>query len=198
MLAGCSSCILAKTLHPTFKFSAFFNSTAQLIVAGSQMGKDPHGRLGNQQGYFWIEMTVSLNVQSNGFRRGQTKIDQPRSAGTFLLFFFSPLLLIKLSPKKEQQCKLFLAILQKGTFPRNQNVMLTELVDGEGWLSTSNCSPAREQSSAQLTSAALPLSWALEKRHFLASTLHFRRCKVSPCILGHADVRKWGFRFRVR
>ena len=95
------------------------------------MGKDPHGRLGIQQGYFWIGMTVSLNVQTNGFRRGQTKIDQPRSVGHFFSLFFS-LLLIKLSPKKEQQCKLFLAILQKRTFPRNQNVMLTELVAGEG------------------------------------------------------------------
>lgn len=80
-----------------------------------------------------MEMTVSSNVQSNGFGRGQTKIDQPRSVGTFFpFFFFSPLLLIKLSPKKEQQCKLFLAMLQKGTSPRNQNVMLTELVAGEG------------------------------------------------------------------
>lgn len=94
------------------------------------MGKDLHGRLGIQQGYFWIE-TLSSNVQSNGFRRGQTKIDQPRSVGTLFSLFCS-LLLIKLSPKKEQQCKLFLAVLQKGTFPRNQNVMLTELVAGEG------------------------------------------------------------------
>lgn len=95
------------------------------------MGKDLHGRLGLQQGYFWIEM-LSLNVQSNGFRRGQTKIDQLRSVGTLLSLFCSPLFLIKLPPKKEQQCKLFLAVLQKGTFPRNQNVMLTELAAGEG------------------------------------------------------------------
>lgn len=102
-------------------------------MAGSQTGKDSRGRLGIQQDYFWIETTVSLNVQSNGFGRGQTKIDQPRSVGTFFLFFFSIFrLLIKLSPKKEQQRKLFLATLQKGTFPGNQNVMLTELVAGEG------------------------------------------------------------------
>lgn len=80
---------------------------------------------------FWIEM-LSLNVQSNGFRRGQTKIDQLRSVGTLFSLFCSPLFLIKLPPKKEQQCKLFLAVLQKGTFPRNQNMMLTELVAGEG------------------------------------------------------------------
>lgn len=53
--------------------------------------------------------------------------DQPRH----FVFFCSPLL-IKLSPEKEQQCKLFLAVLQKGTFPRNQNVMLTKFVAGEG------------------------------------------------------------------
>lgn len=52
------------------------------------MGKDLHGRLGLQQGYFWIEI-LSLNVQSNGFRGGQPKIDQPRSVGT--LFYFVPL-----------------------------------------------------------------------------------------------------------
>lgn len=121
---------LSRHFAPNFQIQRLFNNTAWLTVAGSQMGKDLHGRLGIQQGYFWIE-TLSSNVQSNGFRRGQTKIDQPRSVGTLFSLFCS-LLLIKLSPKKEQQCKLFLAVLQKGTFPRNQNVMLTELVAGEG------------------------------------------------------------------
>lgn len=121
-------------MKPTLKFNAFFNKTARLSVAGSQTGKDSRGRLGIQQDYFWTEMTVSVNVQSNGFGRGQTKIDQPRSVGTFFLFFFFSIfrLLIKLSPKKEQQRKLFLATLQKGTIPGNQNVMLTELAAGEG------------------------------------------------------------------
>lgn len=52
------------------------------------MEKDLDRRLGLQQGYFWIE-TLSSNMQSNGFRRGQTKIDQPRSVGTLFSLFCS-------------------------------------------------------------------------------------------------------------
>lgn len=91
------------------------------------MGSEPHRRLGIQQGYFWREMTVSLKVQRNGFRRGQTKIDQPRSRGTFFFLF-----LLSFLQKKNNSVSFSWQYFKKELSPGTKIVMLTELAAGEG------------------------------------------------------------------
>lgn len=76
---------------------------------------------GNPAGLFMDGADSSSNVQSNGFRRGQTKIDQPRSVGIPP----SPILfLIKLSLKMNNSVSFSWQCSKKELFPCNQNAML--------------------------------------------------------------------------